>query len=69
MTIELAMDFIANKESQDKLSFALKASSWKNLFRVIRHKDTVICSDTSNFWATIQELERQFNLCSKQTKP
>lgn len=45
---------------EDELaSMTLKVSSWRNISRVIRHKDTRLTTDTSNFWASLQWLEQQ----------
>ena len=46
------------KKGDPKLFAGLKLSSWKNLFEVIRDKETRL-NTKGNFWAAVQHLEEQ----------
>lgn len=43
----------------DKVTLELWPESWQNLFECVHAKGTTIKTQ-GNFWAAIQELERQF---------
>lgn len=46
-----------------KMALSLKPESWENLFDCLHAKGTSIKSN-GNFWAAVQELERQFHYFS-----
>ena len=60
----LGDDPIVRQSSEFSVSLVLKESSWLNLIECIRSKNTNI--DTrGNFWAAIQEMERQLQIFKK----
>jgi len=50
-----------------RIKLELMDTSWDNLFHCLRKLDTKISSE-GNFWAAIQELERQLDSCVTQNK-
>lgn len=58
-------DMQTGEETTD-VSLVLKVSSWKNLFAVIRDKDTKLNTE-GNFWAAIQHLESQLEQKTKDS--
>jgi hypothetical protein len=53
------------KRIEDKVKLELKVSSWENLLRVVRNSNI---NSEGNFWATIQHLESQLAVKSKEAK-
>jgi len=51
------LNLFQNASREGKLPLLLHPESWQNLFHCIRH--STIKSE-GNFWAAIQEIERQF---------
>jgi hypothetical protein len=50
-----------------RIKLELMDTSWDNLFHCLRKSDAKISSE-GNFWAAIQELERQLDSCVTQNK-
>ena len=46
------------KKDVNEMKLELRESSWKNIFEVIRDKETTL-NAKGNFWAAIQRLEQQ----------
>lgn len=51
------LNFWQNASRTGKMGLLLHPDSWKNLIKCIRHSKI---ESKGNFWAAVQELERQF---------
>ena len=48
-----------------RIKLQLRTESWDNIFHCLRKPGTLINSE-GNFWAAVQELERQLDVCTDQ---
>ncbi len=55
------------KPEDDEIGLRLRATSWENLFDCLHRAGTQIKSE-GNFWAAVQELERQFDYMTPEQR-
>ncbi len=61
--IFVALNFYQNASREGKVGLLLHPESWENLFGCIRESRI---NSEGNFWAALQEIERQFEELSKK---
>lgn len=59
-------DGFTDTNPNPRQSLGIMKKSWENLFKVIRQSDI---KSEGNFWAAIQELERQFEMKNPSIQP
>jgi hypothetical protein len=57
----------SEKPEDDEIGLRLRATSWENLFDCLHKAGTQIKSE-GNFWAAVQELERQFDYLTPEQR-